>query len=120
MTFCRNMLQMSKTITFVTGNAKKLEEFVAILGANFPYKVVSKAGNWTFSIYKKIDVDGKLVSNWVFFSVDLPEYQGTPAEVSREKCREAARQIGGPVIVEDTSLCFNALGGLPGKCGSIS
>ena len=28
-----------KTITFVTGNAKKLEEFVAILGNNFPYKV---------------------------------------------------------------------------------
>ena len=30
---------MSRTITFVTGNAKKLEEFVAILGNNFPYKV---------------------------------------------------------------------------------
>ncbi len=30
---------MSKTITFVTGNAKKLEEFVAILGNNFPHKV---------------------------------------------------------------------------------
>ena len=32
---------MSRTITFVTGNAKKLEEFVAILGTNFPFKVVS-------------------------------------------------------------------------------
>ena len=52
--------------------------------------------------------------------MDLPEYQGTPAEVSREKCREAARQIGGPVIVEDTSLCFNALGGLPGESLPIS
>ena len=31
----------SKTITFVTGNKKKLEEFVAILGNNFPHKV-----NW--------------------------------------------------------------------------
>ena len=25
-----------------------------------------------------------------------------------------SRRISGPVIVEDTSLCFNALGGLPG------
>ena len=32
---------MSKTITFVTGNAKKLEEFVAILGTQFPYKVTN-------------------------------------------------------------------------------
>jgi len=80
---------MSKTITFVTGNAKKLEEFIAILGNNFPHKVVSK-------------------------NVDLPEYQGSPEEVVKEKCAEAARHIKGPVIVEDTCLCFNALGGLPG------
>ena len=39
---------MSKTITFVTGNAKKLEEFVAILGNNFPHKV------GTIDIYAKI------------------------------------------------------------------
>lgn len=78
-----------KTITFVTGNAKKLEEFVAILGSNFPHQVISSA-------------------------VDLPEFQGTPVEVCTEKCKEAARRVKGPVIVEDTSLCFNALGGLPG------
>ena len=82
--------QMSqKVITFVTGNAKKLEEFKAILGSSFPHSLVSR-------------------------DVDLPEYQGTPEEVVREKCREAARHIAGPVIVEDTSLGFTALGGLPG------
>jgi inosine/xanthosine triphosphate pyrophosphatase family protein len=32
----------------------------------------------------------------------------------REKCLEASRRIAGPVIIEDTCLCFNALGGLPG------
>lgn len=31
-----------KPIVFVTGNAKKLEEVVAILGKNFPYKVLTK------------------------------------------------------------------------------
>ena len=87
-----NELQMSqsqKVITFVTGNAKKLEEFRAILGSSFPHSLVSR-------------------------DVDLPEYQGSPEEVVREKCREAARRIAGPVIVEDTSLGFMALGGLPG------
>ena len=85
-----NYFQMSqKVITFVTGNAKKLEEFKAILGTSFPHSLVSR-------------------------DVDLPEYQGSPEEVVREKCREAARRIAGPVIVEDTSLGFTALGGLPG------
>ncbi len=78
-----------KSITFVTGNAKKLEEFVSILGGDFPHEVVSRG-------------------------LDLPEYQGSPEEVCREKCREAARRVGGPVIVEDTCLCFKALGGMPG------
>ena len=86
----RNDFQMSqKVITFVTGNAKKLEEFRAILGSSFPHSLISR-------------------------DVDLPEYQGSPEEVVREKCREAARRIAGPVIVEDTSLGFTALGGLPG------
>lgn len=57
-----------KVITFVTGNAKKLEEFRAILGSQFPHSLVSR-------------------------DVDLPEYQGSPEEVVREKCREAARWV---------------------------
>ena len=84
------MAAASRTITFVTGNAKKLEEFRRILGPDFPHKAVSSG-------------------------LDLPEYQGTPQEVVTEKCREAARRVEGPVIVEDTSLCFSALGGLPGS-----
>ncbi len=77
-----------KTLTFVTGNAKKLEEFVSIVGNN-PFNVVSK-------------------------KIDLPEYQGTPQEIAVEKCREAAKILQAPVVVEDTCLCFNAMGGLPG------
>ncbi|KAH8378098.1 hypothetical protein KR093_009282 [Drosophila rubida] len=80
---------MSKSITFVTGNAKKLEELVAILGPNFPRTIVSK-------------------------KVDLPELQGEIEEIAIKKCKEAARQVEGPVLIEDTSLCFNALEGLPG------
>ncbi|XP_053178176.1 inosine triphosphate pyrophosphatase isoform X2 [Scomber japonicus] len=78
-----------RSVVFVTGNAKKLEEVIQILGDKFPYKLISK-------------------------KIDLPEYQGEPDEISIHKCKEAARQIDGPVIVEDTCLCFKALGGLPG------
>ena len=78
-------------VTFVTGNAKKLEEVKAILstGGALPVEIVSQ-------------------------KIDLPELQGEPEEISAQKCMLAAKEVGGPVMVEDTSLCFNALGGLPG------
>ncbi|XP_020654176.2 inosine triphosphate pyrophosphatase [Pogona vitticeps] len=78
-----------RSVVFVTGNAKKLEEVTQILGDSFPYKLVAK-------------------------KIDLPEYQGEPDDISVKKCQEAVKQIQGPVIVEDTCLCFKALGGLPG------
>eukprot|EP01113_Clastostelium_recurvatum_P040081 TRINITY_DN6198_c0_g1_i2.p1 TRINITY_DN6198_c0_g1~~TRINITY_DN6198_c0_g1_i2.p1 ORF type:complete len:190 (+),score=17.93 TRINITY_DN6198_c0_g1_i2:18-587(+) len=78
---------MSRSITFVTGNKKKLEEVRAILGDSF---------------------------NIVSQNIDLPELQGEPQDISREKCRLAYSQIKGPVMVEDTGLCFNAMKGLPG------
>jgi alkylhydroperoxidase family enzyme len=87
-----------RDLTFVTGNAKKLQEVTAILGAgenSFPYRLVSR-------------------------KIDLPELQGTPEDVSREKCKLAVQVVKGPVIVEDTSLCFNALGGLPGVYIKVS
>lgn len=78
-----------RSLTFVTGNIKKLEEVRAILGTNFPLEVVSH-------------------------KLDLPELQGEIEEISIKKCQEAARCINRPVFIEDTSLCFNALKGLPG------
>ena len=56
----------------------------------------------------------KLTCEIVAQSLDLPELQGEPEEIAKEKCRLAAQQIKGPVMVEDTSLCFNAMQGLPG------
>ncbi|KAJ8947990.1 hypothetical protein NQ314_008506 [Rhamnusium bicolor] len=80
---------MSKPITFVTGNSKKLEEVIQILGSDFPRQLVSR-------------------------KLDLPELQGEINEVSILKAKEAHRQVLGPVVVEDTALCFNSLKGLPG------
>ena len=80
---------MYNTLTFITGNKKKLEEVKYILGPNFQYKVES-------------------------LNLDLPELQGDPEYIVSEKCRIASLTVDGPVLVEDTSLCFNALGGMPG------
>eukprot|EP01137_Pigoraptor_chileana_P000579 Opistho-2@36981 len=77
----------SRAVVFVTGNKKKLEEVVAILGNAF---------------------------NITSHPIDLPELQGEPDDIAGEKSRIAARKINGPVITEDTCLCFNALKGLPG------
>lgn len=76
-------------VTFVTGNEKKRQEVSAILAS------------------AAIQIDMR--------KLDLPELQGSSTrEIAEEKCRLAAREVGGPVLTEDTSLCFEALGGLPG------
>jgi len=47
--------------------------------------------------------------------VEVPELQGKNSqEICKEKCSIATEKVSGPVIVEDTCLCFNALKGLPG------
>lgn len=48
------------------------------------------------------------------FYPTVPEIQGTTEEIAREKCSAAARIVAGPVVTEDTSLSFGALGPLPG------
>lgn len=78
---------MPISITFVTGNQNKLREVQKILGDSI---------------------------NLVPVQIDLPELQGEMDDISIEKCKIAAKHVKGPVIIDDTSLCFNALGGLPG------
>ena len=83
-----------RTLTFVTSNAKKLEEVRAIIANSISWNVES-------------------------VSLELPELQGEPDDITKEKCRLASEKIEGPVVIEDTCLCFNALNGLPGpyiKC----
>jgi inosine triphosphate pyrophosphatase len=80
---------------------------ISILGDSFPFELISKKIGMTSLYFAMI--------YWLNCPFeDLPELQGEPVDVSIEKCKLAASQVGGPVIVEDTSLCFNALGGLPG------
>ena len=46
--------------------------------------------------------------------IALPEMQGEPEEIIREKAALAYKKIKKPLFVEDISLCFDALNGLPG------
>mmetsp|Transcript_50734 Transcript_50734/g.94498 ORF Transcript_50734/g.94498 Transcript_50734/m.94498 type:complete len:201 (-) Transcript_50734:882-1484(-) len=78
-------------VSFATGNQNKLKEVIQILGTEHAERFTLEAVN-----------------------IDLPELQGDPVDIAKEKASLAAKQLGKPVVVEDTSLCFNALGGLPG------
>ncbi|KAF4962150.1 hypothetical protein FSARC_9724 [Fusarium sarcochroum] len=75
-------------IHLITGNANKIADIRAILAPA-----------------------GIAVKNQ---AIDLPEIQGTIEEITTAKCQRAAEIIGGPVVVDDTALCFNAMNGLPG------
>ncbi|AAS53796.1 AFR425Cp [Eremothecium gossypii ATCC 10895] len=80
-------------LVFVTGNANKLREVRQLLGgAALPYPLVNEP-------------------------LDLDEVQAASLDaIALHKCRSAAARLppGTPVFVEDTALCFDALGGLPG------
>ncbi|TVY13114.1 Inosine triphosphate pyrophosphatase [Lachnellula arida] len=81
------MMAPPKQLFFITGNKNKLAESKAILG-------------------DVVDLQCQ--------AIDLVEIQGTIEEISLDKCRRAADAVKGPVLVEDTCLCFNALKELPG------
>ena len=78
----------TKIICFVTGNQSKVDELQLILNNS---SIAIKA-----------------------CKIDLPELQGNPDYIATEKCRLVSLEIDAPVMIEDTSLYFNALGGLSG------
>ncbi|ORX36596.1 putative DNA repair-related protein [Kockovaella imperatae] len=77
-------------LVFVTGNKNKLKEVQQILAS----------GTGELQITNQ--------------DVDAPEIQGNTQEVAIAKCRYAADKLGTACLTEDTALCFEALGGLPG------
>ncbi|XP_035211558.1 inosine triphosphate pyrophosphatase-like [Stegodyphus dumicola] len=83
-----SMFPSADAVSFVCGNPGKIREAESIMKDS----------------YIKIH----------YVKLDLPENQGDSDFVSKSKCKSATSVVKGPVIVEDTSLCFNALHGLPG------
>lgn len=88
-TFMRVNAQAKMNVTFVTSNEKKMSEVRGILR------------ECTALTLHRV-------------SMELPELQGEPEDVARAKAKFAAKALASAVLVEDTSLCFNALHGLPG------
>ena len=88
----------STTISFVTGNKNKVNELQNII-------------NSTKNSIKNSTNNDLVIKS---YKLDLPELQGDPEYIATEKCRLASLEIDKAVLIEDTSLCFNALGGLPG------
>lgn len=80
------MTEKNKEITFITGNQNKADKLAQYL--DFPL------------LHKKLDLDE-------IQSLDLNE-------IVEHKVRQAYAEINSPVLVEDVSLEFKALGGLPG------
>jgi len=87
-------------IAFVTGNEMKVKELNLILAE----EQATKGPNPETSLV-----------NLRILKVDLPEIQEINTEaIAKNKAILAAQLAGGPCVVEDTSLQFNALGGMPG------
>eukprot|EP00428_Durinskia_dybowskii_P014725 CAMPEP_0170208670 /NCGR_PEP_ID=MMETSP0116_2-20130129/3921_1 /TAXON_ID=400756 /ORGANISM="Durinskia baltica, Strain CSIRO CS-38" /LENGTH=198 /DNA_ID=CAMNT_0010459145 /DNA_START=96 /DNA_END=689 /DNA_ORIENTATION=+ len=86
-------------IAFVTGNKMKVGEVEMILAE-------SGTTNLTHP-------ESSLV-NLRVIQVDLPEIQEVNTHgIAKEKALLGAQLAGGPCLVEDTSLKFHALGGMP-------
>ncbi|CAD5226510.1 unnamed protein product [Bursaphelenchus xylophilus] len=72
---------------FISGNDAKIRDALRVLAPHIPISILS---------------------------FDLLEIQGEPSEVAIHKCNEALKMTKGNVIIEDTALCLEALGGMPG------
>ena len=90
---CLVALSFGGSVTFVSSNQMKIKEVRSILAdtqsSPFPFKLHCE-------------------------NFELIEPQSTPVDISRTKCKQAVQLCRGPVIVEDTSLHFNGLNGMPG------
>jgi len=87
-------------IAFVTGNQMKVNEVNMILAEH--------------GATKGPQPDTSLVQLRIL-NVDLVEIQEVSTEaIAKHKALQGAQLAGGPCVVEDTSLSFTALGGMPG------
>jgi len=66
-----------RPITFVTGNQNKLREVSQILAS---------------------DPDSKSAITIIAKKIDLPELQGEPDDIAKQKCSLAAKEVQGPVV----------------------
>jgi len=94
-------------LTLITGNKKKLEEFMSIMSEDLASKFIVNS--------KEIDCKYLLIIHLLYkYNYIVDELQGDPEFIASRKVKAAASIVSNPVIVDDVSLCFNVLKGLPG------
>ena len=99
-------------IAFVTGNAMKAKEMQSIL---YETNVMVMRGD-----LEEDGSDSNAIPNLGLIDlrvvqVDLPEIQEVDTlAIAKHKAIQGAQLVGGACVVEDTSLKFHALGGMPG------
>lgn len=90
-------LVLQRPVTFVTGNAKKLEEVLAILGNSIPFQSLKldckyrHSGIIGFVLFLILGIILILFIFGEWFAV--PELQGEPEDISKEKARIAAKAV---------------------------
>src|SRR4051812_49076227 len=80
-------------ICYVTSNQKKFDEACHVLYENEADKQLYRIRHT---------------------SIHLDEIQGSPTEIAKHKAIEAYSQLRCPVIIDDVSVHFPAIGGMPG------
>lgn len=87
-------LVLPRPVTFVTGNAKKLEEVRAILGQSIPFQSLKLDCNSAHSVIFLLAFFFLFLSFMLFVCYFVvPELQGEPEDISKEKARLAAIQV---------------------------
>jgi inosine triphosphate pyrophosphatase len=89
---------LSRPVTFVTGNAKKLEEVRAILGQSIPFQSLKLDCDISLSLCVFVSMGNKnyMIMGLMLFLLSVltvPELQGEPEEISKEKARLAAVEV---------------------------
>ena len=102
-------LILSRPVTFVTGNAKKLEEVRYILGQSIPFNslkldcTLSKTPFLlTYLLLSSLNFLCFFFFSWIIASV--PELQGEPEDISKEKARLAAIQVFLHILIYKTCV----------------
>ena len=83
-----NKVHQKRVLNLITGNKNKLAEFEKIVPSD------------KFTMHN--------------INIDLAELQGDCLDIAKEKVLLAFKETKTATLTEDTSLCFNALQGLPG------
>lgn len=100
---------LPRPVTFVTGNAKKLEEVRAILGQSIPFQSLKLDCESTLIFYFISTIYSNLclisifcLKKWTPLCQNfilVPELQGEPEDISKEKARIAAKEVMHPPFI---------------------